>query len=153
MSEENKAVVRRLYNEVFNRTEMGVIDEIYAPDAELHLPGFPEDPFGPAPVHQLAAMICTAFPGIQSTIEDLIDQGDKVVARATFHRAHESKLLGIGPQSRLTTWTRIDIFRLFQGRIVEHWADRDDAGLLQQLGVVPPPLITRGQVPARDYSH
>ena len=135
MSEENKATVRRLYQEALNRGDLAVIDQIYAPDVELHFPGVPEDPFGPAPVHQLVATIHAAFPGVRVTIEDMVAEGDKVVARVTFHRPHQGQMVGVAPQSRQAIWTRIDAFRLFRGRIVEQWGDRDDFGLLQQFGV------------------
>jgi predicted ester cyclase len=138
VSDETKAIVRRLYREVFDQDNLAVIDEVYAPDVELHLPGLPEDPYGPAPIHQLVTMIHTTFAGIRVTIEDIVAEGDKVVARVTFRLPHDGQLLGIGLRRRLATWTRIDIFRLFRGRIIEQWADRDDVGLFEQLGVTLP---------------
>src|SRR5437879_3953051 len=117
MSEENKATIRRLYLEALNQGNLAVIDEIYAPDVGLHLPGTPQDPFGPAPIGQLFAMLQSAFPGIRASIEDLVAQGDKVVARVTLQRAHDGRMVGVAPQSREVSWARIDVFRLFQGRI------------------------------------
>src|SRR5262245_44719958 len=119
MSEANKATVRRLYLEALSQGDLAVIDEIYAPDAELHLPGTPQDPFGPAPIRQLFAMMHMTYPGIRATIEDLVAEGDKVVARVTLNRAHDGQMLGVAPQAREISWTRIDIFRLFHGRIIE----------------------------------
>jgi predicted ester cyclase len=139
VSDETKAIVRRLYREVFDQGHLAVIDELYAPDVELHLPGLPEDPYGPAPVHQMVAMIRTTFPGVRISIEDIVAEGDKVVARVTFRLPHDGQLAGIGPRRHLATWTRIDIFRLFRGKIIEQWADRDDVGLFQQFGVILPP--------------
>jgi predicted ester cyclase len=135
MSDETKAIVRRLYQEVFDQGHLTVIDEIYAPDSELHLPGLAEDPYGPAPISQLVATIHATFPGIRVSIEDIVAEGDRVVARVTFHLPHDGQLLGIGPRHRLATWTRIDIFRLFRGKIIEQWADRDDVALFEQFGV------------------
>jgi len=149
LSDENKALVRRLYAESLNRGDLTVIDQVYAPDVELHFPGVPEDPYGPVPVHQLFRMMRDAFPGVQASIEDLVAEGDKVVARVAFHRPHDGQLIGISPQARPSSWTRIDIFRIHRGRIVEQWADRDDLGALQQLGIVPPHVDTSGQVPNR----
>lgn len=152
MSEANKAVVRRLYAEALNQGNLAVIDELYAPDVELHIPGVPEDPFGPGPIHQLVGMIRAAFPGLRVTVDDLIAAGDKVVARVTLSLPHDGRLLGVGPQSRLAGWTRIDVFRLFRGQIIEQWADRDDMGLLQQLGVPVPRRDPAGQVRAAGYA-
>ncbi len=148
MSEKNKATIRRLYQEALNRGDPAVIEEVYAPDVELHLPGVPEDPFGPAPVHQLFSMVWAAFPGSSATIEDLVAEGDKVVARITLHRPHDGRILGLSPRSEQAAWTRIEVFRLFQGRIVEQWGDRDDVALLRQIGVSAPPLDPRGRISA-----
>lgn len=142
MSEENKAIIRRFY-EALDRGDIVGASETYAFDAELHIPGLPEDPFGPEPVQQLFTAVRTAFPGIRTTVEDLVAEGDKVVARVSFHSPHQGSFIGPDPTAKMVTWTRIDVFRLFQGTIVEQWADRDDLGLLQQFGVVPPPIYAR----------
>lgn len=138
MSDENKAVIRRYYSEVWGRGELGVIDEVFAPDVELHVAGMPEDPFGPAPVKQLAAMAKTAFPGLRVTIEDLIAERDKVVATVSLHGPHDGTAQGASPLEAGAVWRRIDVFRLHRGKIVEHWSDRDDHALLQRLGIAPP---------------
>jgi predicted ester cyclase len=141
VSDETKAIVRRLYREVFDQGNLAVLDELYAPDVELHLPGLIEDPYGPAPVRQMVAMIRATFPGIRVSIEDVIAEGDRVVARVTFHLPHDGQILGLGPRRRLATWTRIEIFRIFQGRIIEQWADRDEVSLFEQLGVTLPSSV------------
>jgi predicted ester cyclase len=143
MSQENKALVRRLYYEAINKGDLSVLDEIYDLDAELHIVGVPEDPFGPSPIHQMVTMMREAFPGVTAYVEDMVAEGDRVVVRATFRRHHDGRLLGVSPQARLATWTRIDIYRVFRGRIVEQWSDRDEISLLSQLGVVPPPPPVR----------
>ena len=135
MSDENKAVIRRLYNEAVNGGDLAVIDELYAHDVELHLPGIPEDPYGPEPVKRLIALVREAFPGIGVTIEDLVAEHDKVVASVVFRGPHLGRGQGASPQDPLVAWARIDIYRLFEGRIVEQWADRDDLGALHQLGI------------------
>ena len=139
MSGENKAVIRRYYREVWEQGKLGVIDELFAPDVELHVAGVPEDPFGPAPMKQLAAMAKTAFPGLRVTIEDLIAERDKVVATVSLHGTHDGSAQGASPREAAAVWRRIDVFRLHRGRIVEHWSDRDDHALLQRLGIAPPP--------------
>ena len=108
------------------------------------MPGLPQDPFGPAALRQLVAAMRTAFPGIRAVIEDVVAQDDKVVVRASLHVIAPEEVLGISPQAPMTEWARIEIFRVFQGRIVEQWADRDDAGLLQQIGIPMLP-VARGR--------
>ena len=134
MSEANKAIIRRYYEEIVNRGNLSFADEVYSYDAELHIPGLVEDPYGPGPVKQLYAAIRSAFPGTSMTIEDIVAEQDRVVARVTFRGPHQAGAQG-PPTSGLVTWSRIDIFRLFQGKIVEQWADRDDLGLMHQYGV------------------
>ena len=140
MADENKATVRRLYEEAVNQGNLAVIDEIYSPDVELHLQGAPEDPFGPAQVRRLIEMMRSGFPGLTATVEDMIAEHDKLVVRVTFQRPHDGRFIGVSPRSPRAAWTRIEIFRLFRGRIIEQWSDRDDFALLQQLGVALPPL-------------
>ena len=138
VSDENKAIIRRYYREVWEQGELDVVDALFAPDVKLHLPGVPEDPFGPAPVKQLASMARTAFPGLRVTIEDLIAERDKIVATVSLHGPHEGAAPGASPRVAAASWRRIDVFRLFRGKIVEHWSDRDDHALLQRLGVAVP---------------
>lgn len=136
MSETNKAIIRRLYHETIDAGNLAVVDEVYAADVELHLPGIPEDPYGPAPVKQLLATMRAACPGLRVTIEDLVAEGDRVAARVTLRQEHDGVLRGVSPRVPEAGWVRVEIFRLFKGRIVEQWADRDDSWLLRQLGVV-----------------
>ncbi|MEE8519091.1 MAG: ester cyclase, partial [Dehalococcoidia bacterium] len=147
----NKAVIRRLYTEALNQGQLGVLDEVYSIDAELHFPGTPEDPYGPGFVRQLFATLRNAFPSIRASVDDLVAEGDKVVARVVFTGHHEGNAAGRSPFGPLSLWTRIDVYRLFQGRIIEQWADRDELGLLGQLGVVPVPVDHSGQ-PNRTYA-
>ncbi len=140
MSEANKATVRRLYLEALNAGDLPVVEQIYDDDVELHLPGVPEDPFGPEPVRQWVQTLRSAWPGITAIIEDLLADSDRVTARVSFHRPHDGKMIGVAPMAPLVSWTRIDIFRLFHGRIVEQWADRDDLAVLAQLGIPAAPM-------------
>ncbi len=129
--EEHKVLVRRFFDEIVNGGNLAVVDEIFAPTFPAGLEG----------VKATASMWRTAFPDLQLTIEDLIADGDHVVARLTIRGTHRgaltSRMLGtIAPTGRQATWTGIDIFRIAGGRIVERWNERDLVGLLQQLGVI-----------------
>ena len=135
MSEENKAIIRRLYNEVHSGGKLDVIDEIYAPDVEVHVPGLPQDPYGPASIKRMISTIREAFPGARVTIEDIVAENDKVVASVAWRGPHLGREQGVSPYDPMVGWPRIDIYRLFKGRIVEQWADRNDLGALHQLGI------------------
>lgn len=77
------------------------------------------------------------------TVEDMIAEGDKVAARATASGTHQGDFLGIPPTGKHATWSEIHIGRVVDGKFVEHWANSDQLGLLQQLGVVPTPEQSR----------
>jgi len=84
-------------------------------------------------------MLFTAFPDLHGTIEDLIAEGDKVVDRMTCEGTHQGMFMGAPPTGKRVKWSFIDINRIVDGKIVEHWAEVDTMGIMQQLGLVPPP--------------
>ncbi len=137
-AEANKAFARRLYEEVYNKGNVALIDELYAPDVELHIAGILEDPFGPEPIKQLVTMTRIAFPSVHATVDDLIAAEDRVAAQVSFTGAFQGVGMGTSPRANLSWWRRIDVYRIVNGRIVEQWGDRDDFAMLQRLGVAVP---------------
>ena len=135
--EENKALVRREIEEVWNQGKLDLIDEIFAADFVCHIAGSP-DIQGPEGEKQFASMFRTAFPDIKFTIEDQIAEGDKVVNRWTYTATHKGELMGISPTGVQVTVTGITIGRYAGGKVLEIWVNSDALGLMQQLGVVPP---------------
>ena len=133
--EENKALIRRIYEEM-NRQNWAGIEELHAPDAVFH--GMPPgiSP-GLAGAKQLLTPFWTAFPDAHWAVDDLIAEGDKVVARLTFRGAHQGEFMGIPPTGKVVTVTAIAIYRCAGGKGVEHWWNRDDLGLMQQVGAIP----------------
>jgi steroid delta-isomerase-like uncharacterized protein len=136
--EDNKALVRRFYDEVHNKQNRAAIDDFIDPQMVDHAapPGAPGDIEG---VKQTMAMYLTAFPDHQVTVEDMIAEGDKVVARLTVRGTHQGAFLGIPPTGKHWAFTAIDIIRIAGGKIVEHWNNYDALGLMQQLSAVPAP--------------
>jgi steroid delta-isomerase-like uncharacterized protein len=129
--EENKAVVRRFYEE-WNKQNLSIVEELVAPHWVCH--GAP--PFSPDPKQMLTAL-WTAFPDARIAVEDLMAEGDKVVSRLTMRGTHRGDLMGIPPTGQQASLTGIEIDRIEDGKIVETWVSRDDLGFLQQLGVIP----------------
>jgi len=119
--EENKAIVRRWSEELFNQGNLVVADEIVAPTYRRHDPGDPFAVEGPEGVKRLVSILRAQVPDLHITLEDVIAEGDKVVTRYTVAKGKASA---------------IQIFHLADGMIVESWANRDDLGLLLQRGVV-----------------
>jgi len=136
-AEENKAVVRRQEEELFTRGNLDAADEIYAPGYVGHDPSNPEDIRGLEAAKQAAADYRRAFPDLRVTLEDLIAEGDKVVARLRFRGTHRGELDGIAPTGRRVDCSGIVVSRMEGGKIAEDWANFDDLGMMRQLGVLP----------------
>ena len=136
-TEDNKALVRRLYEEVFNRGNLSTVDELLAADYIDHtaLPGTSPGPEG---LKQFISMFRAAFPDLHFTIEDMIAEGDTVVVRQTYRGTHQGNLMGIPPTGKQVTISALHIYRVAGGKIVEGWVNSDDLGMMQQLGVIPP---------------
>jgi predicted ester cyclase len=136
MTEEAKAVVRRAFDEVA-MGNMTTVDEIIAPEFVRHdLAGGPEA-HGPDGVKLLIAGLRTAFPDLQTTIDDIFSDGEKVVVRFTARGTHSGPLQGIAPTGREATWCGVNIYRVSGGQIRETWQLADGLGLLRQLGAAP----------------
>lgn len=138
-AEQNKAIIRRYFEEVWDKGNLAAEEEFVAPDVVVHAPPLPGAAPGVEGAKQVVTMFRTAFPDLKVVIEDLIADSDKVVQRWTAHVTHQGQLLGIPPTGRQVTLTGINIFRFAGGKIVERWGELDTLGILQQLGVVPPP--------------
>lgn len=133
---ENKAIVRR-YQEAYNTNNLNALDEVVSADFVSHslMAGLPTGLAGGNIAHHMAM---AAMPDYSVTIEELIAEGDKVVARFTLTGTHTgAEFLGLPPSGRQINVTGISIFRIADGKISEHWANEDALALLQQLGAMP----------------
>ena len=137
-TEDNKAVVRRFYEEVMNQRKRAVLDEVFDLNVVDHFAP-PGTPGGLEGAKQTLGMFLSAFPDLHFTVEDLIAEEDEVVARVTMSGTQHGAFLGIPPTGKHVTMTGIDINRFVGGKSVEHWVEMDTLGLMQQLGVIPPP--------------
>ncbi len=140
-TEENKAIARRLY-ETFNRAvstgNMSLLDEVIAANGVDRNPAPGQAP-GLEGVKQVFDQFRAAFPDFTFTVEDMIAEGDKVASRISTRGTHKGDFQGIPATGKQVTQTGIDILRIAGGKVVERWGEFDNLGLLQQLGVVPPP--------------
>ena len=135
MSEQNKAVIRRLIDEVWNRRAFDVVDELFAPKAIIYESGVALPGAGPAAVKDLIREICAAFPDNRITIDDMIAAEDKVVLRWSSLGTHQGVLQGIAPTNRKVAANGAAIYRFADGKVVEEWMNTDQLGILKQLGV------------------
>ena len=137
-TEENKAVVRRFWEEWNKGKEaaMAAIEEFCAPDYVYHGSGGFGD-MDLAAMKQMTPAWYTAFPDGHSAVEDLIAEGDKVVSRYTVRATHRGDFMGVPATGKVVTYTGIYISRFAGGKCVEDWFSGDMLGLFQQLGAIP----------------
>ena len=135
-AERNKGVVRRFIDEVQNKKNMDLFDELNAEDfVNLSAPpGMPSDREGGK---MFLGGFLSAFPDSQLTIDDMIAEGDRVATRKTFTGTHTGDGIGIPPTGKPVSIQYVDILRLRDGRIIEHWLSMDQLSFMQQLGVIP----------------
>jgi steroid delta-isomerase-like uncharacterized protein len=136
-TEENKAKVRRVFEEVFNKGNLSVVDEIMANDYVYHM-GQGMEVKGPDGFKQFATMFRNAFPDLHITVEDMIAEGDKVATRETLRGTHKGDLMGIAATGKKVTFSGTVIIRFAGGKEVEAFGVTDMFAMYQQLGLAPP---------------
>ncbi len=132
------SLIRQIIDQAFNQGNLAVVDELLSPDHLKHNP-FGGVPNGPRGFKLMIVMFRTAFPDLLCTIEDEIREGDKVAAHFTLQGTHKGLFLGSPPTGRQIKALGIIFARTENGQIVEDWTLMDQIGILQQLGLVPPP--------------
>ena len=142
--EDNKVLVRRMFEEVWTQGNIDAADQFFAPNYIIHNPADPSaQQRGPESVKQFVTAARTAFPDILISVEEIITEGEKVATRYTWRGTQKGPLWNIPPTGRQVMVTGILISRLVDGRFAEDWGVVDMLGLVNQLGVVPPPGQTR----------
>jgi steroid delta-isomerase-like uncharacterized protein len=134
-TEDNKALVRRFYEEVWDRGNSDFAFEIFADDYVRHDFRQTETLPGPAGQKKIADDFRAAFPDLQLTVDLIIGEGNFVVGRWTATGSHSGSWGGIEPSGRRVSFSAANIFRFADGRVAEIWNHRDDLGLREQLGV------------------
>jgi steroid delta-isomerase-like uncharacterized protein len=137
MSEHNKAIVRRLFAELWNTGNLSVADEIFTPNYAHHDPSTPDFGRGPESEKKRATLYRTAFPDIHLTIEDVIAEGETVMTRWSCRGTHKGELNGFAPTGKQITVSGVTVARISNGKIAEGYVNWDAQGLMQQLGEVP----------------
>jgi steroid delta-isomerase-like uncharacterized protein len=134
MSADTKQLIQRFYDEAINGRKLDIIDELVTTDFVEH-EEIPGGATGRDGVKQFFAMLAVAFPDFRFNVEDVIAEGDKGVVRSTLTGTHRGDFLGIPATGKAVSVGVIDIMRLTDGKVVEHWGVSDMAGLMEQLGV------------------
>ena len=132
--EDNKNLSKKLFEEVWNKGNLNVVDDLIALDYVIHMGN--KDLVGIDNYKNFVKIYRNAFPDIYYTVNDLIAEDDKVVERWSAQGTHKGELLGIPPTNKKLKVTGIDIVRIKEGKMVERWAEYDFKGMMEQLGVI-----------------
>ena len=135
MSEANKALARRVIEELFTKHNVELIDEFF-PDCVYRASAVGE--LSGEAYKQFLTQVLAAFPDGRWTVEDQVAEGDKVVTRWSFTGIHRRNLMGIAPTGKQVTTSGVMIDRIVGGKIAEEWEEYDALGMMQQLGAIPP---------------
>ena len=136
IEEENKAVVRRIIEEVWNKGNLEILNELFDSNYVVH--STRGDTIGTDGLKQAITMFRSAFPDLHCTIEDMIAQGDKVASRITSMGTFKGELMGIAPTGKQVALTEALFHNFKDGKAVEAWNYSDQLTMFQQLGITPP---------------
>jgi steroid delta-isomerase-like uncharacterized protein len=144
--EQNNAIAEKFFNSVWNEGDFSVLDTLISPEADDHstVGGKPKTEKGSASFRAIVSMFRAAMPDIHLTIDDEVYAGDRVVHRWTLVGTDTGGVMGNPPSGKELTFTGTTIVRMEDGKIMERWANVDELGLLQQLGLAPMPPGAEG---------
>ena len=136
---DNKAIIRCFVEEVLNKRNAALIDELYSNDYVGH------DPDRPAPRRMedmkqiMDQMLGKVFPDAQYSIDGLYAEDDVVIWHWTFRATHQGEVMGIPPSGKPINISGVNIFRIVNDKVVEDWVYRDTIGMMRQMGAMPAP--------------
>ncbi len=137
MPMENKAIVRRLYEEVWNKRRVELVDELMSPSHAMHDNHLPDSGVGPEAYKRNVARFVASFPDLHLTVEDMLAENDKVAVGWTISGTHKGEFRGISPTGKKVSMEGITINHIVDGKIMDSYISADYLGLMQQLGVAP----------------
>ena len=135
--EENKVVARRLADEVFSQGSMQAFDEIFSDAYANHTMPVPSIPGTKDGFRQLVLATRAAFPDVKVDVKHVVAEGEFAVFHDLVHATSRGDFMGVPPNGKRLEWTEIHFLRIQDGKIVEHWANFDQLGILRQLGALP----------------
>lgn len=133
MSQQNKTLTRRFYDEVFNQKKLATVDELCAPSFVDHSPAPGQGP-GVEGMKNWMQQFFQAFPDLKATVHEMVADGDLVVTRVTCQGTHKGAIAGAAPTGKKVTFTALDMVRIKDGRATEVWHEGNDVAVLMELG-------------------
>jgi steroid delta-isomerase-like uncharacterized protein len=134
MSEQNKTLARRWFEDLFSRGDLDTANQILSAEFVDHLPR--EEERGIEELKHYVSSYRTAFPDIQDSVEEIVAEGDKVVVRWSSRGTHQGEFMGVAPTGRDVAFTGMRLFRIAENKIAESWVNLDERGLQEQLGAL-----------------
>jgi steroid delta-isomerase-like uncharacterized protein len=134
-TDKNKAICNRFFEQLHNKGNFDVIDEVVHPNVVSHDP-FPGQVPGSAGLRNTMTIFRSAFPDLKVTVNDVIAEKDKVMTKFTATGTHKGTFMNIPPTNNKISYEEVVILRLKEGKIVEHWAVADALSLMQQVGAI-----------------
>jgi steroid delta-isomerase-like uncharacterized protein len=138
-AKDTKELTRYAFDEVWNKGNFDVLDEIMSPDSEFHVPGW-GDIRGPDDFREFASTTRAAFPDFRIEIEEQIAEGDRIATRWTWQGTHRGEFMGVAPTGQKVTVPGITMGRVSEDGRGDSWILADMLGLLHQLGAIPQEL-------------
>ncbi|HUA05150.1 MAG TPA: ester cyclase [Solirubrobacteraceae bacterium] len=142
-SEDNKAIVRRIIDEAWNRGELATVDELFAPDYVEYNPRPGQEP-GIEGYKGGILMLRAAFPDLRLELHEILAEGDRTAVRYTLHGTQEGELMGLPASGQRVASDGMVFARFEDGKVVERWGVQDMLTLLQQIGAFPAPAAATG---------
>jgi len=136
---DHKATMQRIYDEVFNQGNLDVIDELLADDFVEHQELPPGIPQGKGAPRAYTIMFRSAFPDFRMAVEEMLQDGNKVITRVRVSGTHKGEFMGIPPTDNKFDVSAIDIIEFRDDKAIGHWGVMDTAAMMEQLGVSGPP--------------
>ena len=136
-ADRNKKIAERYFNEVWNKGHVAILDTLLTKDYINHTPSAPTVP-GPDGLKPIVLAIRRAFPDLHFEIKEIISTRDHITIRTVMTGTHKDTLFGIPPTGKHISVNQINIEKLKDGRIAEHWRVTDELTMMKQLGIVRP---------------
>ncbi len=134
--DENKRVARRIFEEVLNRGDFAVADQLVL-DCYRHHPAPPGLPAGAEGFCAILQMYRAGFPDLQTVVENVIGEGDRVAVRFSGTGTHDGEFMGIVPTGRRIRATGMAWFRFEDGKVAEEWSELNTLEILLEIGALP----------------
>ena|ERR1700730_13894778 len=132
----NEQLIKKYFEEIWNNGKLEVLNEIISPDYMNHNPGIANPIPGPEGLKPIIEGIRKAFPDLKYVIENMVVSDDQVAVHTTMHGTHKGDFFGLAPTNKVIKVSQMQIERIENNKIVEHWRITDELTLLRQLGQI-----------------